>query len=185
MILLCSPLCERRQLDYFKAIFLLSQLTTQTFEWQEHRLIIGLPCPAVKPCSLPLKANQENLQVPNEYCLALPLPRDLLDSSMLCWQSFLLALITNSSLEMMSFFITSLWKRLGLGPEEREGVLHSGPDGSFTGLQLLIGGFRLPLHQCRGLHCSILSWCVINDSYHSRPLCTDPSNYTVAIQYLT
>lgn len=44
-------------------------------------------------------------------------------------------------------------------------------------------GFVLPLHQCRGLHCSILSWCVINDSYHSRPLCTDPSNYTVAFQY--
>lgn len=55
---------------------------------------------------------------------------------------------------------------------------------SFTGLQLLIGVFRLPFHQCRGLHCSILSWCVINDSYRSRPLCTDPSNYTVAIQYL-
>lgn len=33
------------------------------------RLLLAQP---VKPSCLPLKANQENLWVPNEYCLALP-----------------------------------------------------------------------------------------------------------------
>lgn len=39
---------------------------------------------AVKPSCLLLKANQENLQVSVEYCLAHPGLGDLLDSSVQC-----------------------------------------------------------------------------------------------------
>lgn len=102
------------------------------FQWQECRLIGRLLC--LNSGSKPIK----NTSLMNPlWHLGFPA---LLDSSEQCWRSFLPASIANSSLEMMSFFITSLWKRLGPGPEDRCGVLHSGPDGSFTGLQLSIGG---------------------------------------------
>lgn len=99
----------------------------------------------------------------------------LLDSSEQCWRSFLPASITNSSLEMMSFFITSLWKRLGPGPEDRCGVLHSGPGGSFTGLQLSIGGRQVappPMWGSALQHTKLMcnQWLIAQPASVQRPI---------------